>query len=468
MVLAASPHEPQGTTLHAFVDTHLEPWLEYRRAIGRPVPDHVEHAFRGFLSCGDPNHSYAVYECPTCNWTRSIAGSCKGRGFCPYCLKVRQRELAEHVIDRVIGNVPVTHWVNGLPPQLRFILGYDDKLMNGGFKSFVAAIADYQRCKAFEVLSLGPLATVFTGSVVGNHRCSATLRVNYHFHGLVPCGVWVLREPGGKLEFCRLPQPTKAEVAEVAFQALRGLCDVLAKRGFWETTASWPDLIEGTLKLPKRRARKVKFFAQAADYAEGGVAPRNGAYAYHLFVGNTIEVVERPQLEQLVNYVLAPPFTSDQVSIDGAGNLGLRLKRNRHDGKSRVTYKPFDAMDRFADLVPRPRSNAWRYYGVYAPRFQHRALVVPAPVLHSGIPVPCRPSTDRFVLADGLSGPLVCPTCIQPLRRVAVLKGKSRSPSPEWTAPDTPAGNAQRIQDNKGRMTLDPDQGRLFESNTAN
>jgi len=76
----------------------------------------------------------------------------------------------------------------------------------------------------------------------------------------------------------------------------------------------------------------VKFFGQAAKDAEGGTAPRDGAYAFHLFVGNALELEERPQLVQLVNYILAPPVRDSQFSVNAAGNAVIRLKRERHDG----------------------------------------------------------------------------------------------------------------------------------------
>ena len=120
----------------------------------------------------------------------------------------------------------------------------------------------------------------------------------------------------------------------------------------------------------------MKFFGEAAKDSEGGLAPANGAYAFHLFVGNAIEVEERPQLHQLVDYILAPPLLDQQISVNPQGNLVIQLKRSRHDGSTEVVIEPNEALNRFAELVPRPNANTVRYYGVYAPRARLRKQAI--------------------------------------------------------------------------------------------
>jgi hypothetical protein len=281
-------HSPQGTVTHFVVQEFFARWLEYRRLTGRRVPGYVEREFWKYLECGDRRAGFTTWSCPDGHVVRHVAASCRGRAWCAWCLTRRQRERGQHLIESVIGNVPVRHWVECLPPQLRYVLGYDERLLSGGFRALSLAVFEYQRRRAADLLGL-PLSQIHPGGLVVNHRVSANLDANYHFHGIFPDGVFIQREPGGELEFFRLPAPTEAEIAAVAFQACVQLCAVLARRGFWKETASSRDTLEGILTLPNRPPSAAKFFGQAARYAEGGVAPRDGAHPFHIHVGAAIQ-----------------------------------------------------------------------------------------------------------------------------------------------------------------------------------
>ena len=55
-----------------------------------------------------------------------------------------------------------------------------------------------------------------------------------------------------------------------------------------------------------------------------------------------------------------------------------RLKTPYRDGTTHVIFQPLDFLARLAALVPRPRVNLIRYYGVFAPNSRFRARVTPA------------------------------------------------------------------------------------------
>jgi hypothetical protein len=359
---------------------------------------------------------------------------------------IRQRELGQRLIKRVIGNVPVRHAVLCFPPALRYVIGYDKALLNGGFATLAEAMFNHQRRRAAELFGV-PWERVHPGCAEVAHRASANLDTNHHVHGIFPDGVFIEREDG-TLEFCRLPPASEDELAAIAHDACVAFCAVLKRRGFWEPTSTSSDAVEGLLTLPKRPGRPTKFFGQAAKDAEGGVAPHGGAYAFHLFVGNAIEVEERPQLQQLVNYILAPPFYDHQLSLDPQGNIVLQLKRARHDGTTHVVFKPFEFLDRLAELIPRPNANTVRYYGIYAPRARLRKRAIALRVGEAG---PGAPVT---------AGAMVCPICGRRLRVVAEVKG-SRGTT-EAVPPDTPDIGIPRGQDRIEGVTPNDGQGRLF------
>lgn len=441
----APSHAPQGTVGHAIVEAYLDRWLDDRKRTGRRVPKYVERELRAYLRCGDPER-FTTLACPAGHFSRFLAGRCKGRAFCAYCLTLRRRDLGHRLIERVIGNVPVRHVVLCFPPHLRQVVGYSKALLTGGFSALAEAVFEYQRRKAEELFHV-PRERIHPGGVLANHRTSANLDTNHHFHGIFPDGVFVEVEPGGDLEFRRLPAPTEDDIAGIAYEACRAFCEVLEADGFWKTTSTTSDTVEGILTLPKRSARPVKFFGQAARDAEGGVAPRDGAYAFHVFVGNAIELEEHAQLEYLVAYILAPPFRDAQLELDVAGNVVLRLKRERHDGTAHIRFTPYEFLDRLAELVGRRNANTVRYYGIYAPRARLRkravALRVPRP----------RPVSTG-------SRPTLCPICSARLRVVAVVTAGGRPA--DTVPPDTPQTGTQRGKDRFGRATSDDGQGRLF------
>jgi hypothetical protein len=374
-----------------------------------------------------------------------VAYRCKGRGFCTYCLLIRQRTLATQLIDRVIGNVPVRHAVLCFPPALRFVIGYDKELIDGAFAVLAEAMFNHQRRLA-AILFNAPPERVHPGGAEVAHRASASLATNHHVHGIFPDGVFIEHQDG-TIEFRRLPAPSDEQIAAVAHEACVAFCAVLKRRGFWATTALATDSVEGQLTLPNRSSRPTKFFGQAAKDAEGGVAPIGGAYAFHLFIGNAIEVEERPQLEQLVNYILAPPFLDHQLSLNDDGNVVLELKRPRHNGATQVVLKPFEFLDRLAELVSRPKANTVRYYGVYGPRARLRRRVI---ALRVGDPGPTRITR----------GPELCPICGKELRVVAEVKDTRGTP--DAIPPDTPENGSPRDQDSMVEPRTYDRQGRLF------
>lgn len=442
----APSHAPYGTVLWWFIQLHFEAWLIFRERARRHVPKHVLAAIRNFLSCGDPAHGFKSIACPRGHYTRYVANRCKGRGFCIRCLLIRQRELGVRLIDQVIGNVPVRHLVLCFPPAFRFILGYDKALLSAGFTTLANAMFSYQRRVAVERFGVA-WERVHPGCVEVAHRASASLITNHHIHGIFTDGVFIERDDG-VLEFQRLPRPSDAEIASIAHEACMLFCAAVTRRGFWKTTATSPDEVEGVLTLPNARPQRLKFFGQAAKDSEGGVAPVNGAYAFHLFVGNGIEVEDRPQLEYLVNYVLAPPFLDRDISVNARGNLVVRLKRPMHDGTTEVELEPNDALDRIAELVPRPKANTVRYYGIYAPRSKLRKQAI---ALRVGDPGPARVRR----------GPALCPICGTKLRVISHVHGDRRTP--DGVPPDTPEALTPRDQDRIGAVNRNDGQGRLFD-----
>jgi hypothetical protein len=427
------------------VQANFGPWLEDRREAGRPVPGYVEDQFRAFIDCGDPASGFSTWACPDGHYYRHVPKRCKGRGWCPSCLRIRQRDLARHLIHSVIGKVPVRHVVFCFPPYLREVLGYDDKLLGAGYHAMVDAVFEYQRGRVVELLGVPP-NLVYPAAATTNHRVSANLATNHHYHGIFVDGAYFQREADGPIEFCRLPRPNDADIARIALQAGLNFCEALKGLRFFEFESSPPDTIAGVIALPKARRQRVQFFGQAAWDGEGGVEARGRAYAFHMYVGNGIEPEDRHQLEYLVNYILAPPFNDNQLSFDAMRNIVLTLKRARHDGRSEWTFRIFEFLDRLADLVPRPNTNTVRYFGAFASNAKVRKAVI---ALH----------VEPVTAVDG-GRTMVCPVCERAMRFISAYARRQRRG--DAVPPDTPTTATPRGQDRIGPEHLGGGQGRLY------
>ena len=449
------------------VQGSLHSWIEFRRNDRRPFPYYVLRAFERWLDCGNPSAGYSVFGCCKDDVAVRLAWCCRGRGFCCFCLTYRQRVLGHHLLDSVIGDTPVRHWVDCFPPALRCVLAYDNRILRAAYRGLADAVFEFQRREAIAFLGLDDAVTIHPAGLIVHHRASATLEPNHHLHGIFVDGVFV-ELPGGDVVLRRLPAPTDKQVAEVAFAAGLKLCAALEKLGFWKTLSCSSDTIEGTLSLPGTKPRHEKFFGQAAQDAEGGVAPRDGAYAFHIWRGPAIEETDDVERKRLVNYVLAPPFRDDQVRVTAAGKVVLTLKRPRHDGTREVVLEPFEFLDRLAELVPRPRLKTVRYFGAFAPKSPVRNQAV-ARIAKPAGKAPAstdvldgRTTADSRCDAPGSTHP-VCPICMKALRFIrAVRWHNARQRLDRGVPPDTPSATAPRGQDRFGHVTSAAVQGRLF------
>ena len=452
---SAQPRAPQGTRLHAVIQRYYQAWLLYRNEAGRAVPELVRREFERFLRCGDPGFGYAVLGCLRCGVTRAIARSCKGRAWCPYCLTRRQRKLAGHVVDGVFGDLPVRHWVLCLPPHFRFTLGYNPAMLTAALAAFVDSIFHYIRWKAKHELDLTSVELACPGAVSVIHRCSADLDTNIHFHVLVPEGVFIRLITDGPVTFHSLGAPTDEEIEAVALDACRRTCAAAQRRGHWQPDArgSSDTTVAGVLTFGDRRGQPAKFFGQVARYGEGGLEPRDGAYAFHVSADHIVEAGNRRGLRDLVEYVLAPPLSDGQVSWGASGKVVIRLKRARRDGSDEAEMAPVVLLDRLAALVGRRRSKGVRYHGVYASNAAIRSEVMPWRPLEQPSPAGEAPDATQAYRMLHAQHHVVdepaCPHCRRRFTLVKVVTPTHTYRNPGWNPPD--GWPIPRDQDSRGR-----------------
>ena len=139
-------------------------------------------------------------------------------------------DLAAHLIDEVLPEVPVRQWVCSLPWRLRYALAYDKRLCTDVLNAFVGSIRRSLRHRAKRELGLRSVENAQFGGVTFIQRVDSSLRLNVHFHSLVLDGVYV-REKTGELRFHALPGPTPEQVAEVARWTQERIVRVFERHG---------------------------------------------------------------------------------------------------------------------------------------------------------------------------------------------------------------------------------------------
>jgi Transposase zinc-binding domain len=142
--------QPERTVLYRTIAAHLPTFLA--RTAGADGtggwPSFVRSEFGAYLQCGILDHGFLRVRCERCVDTTVVAFSCKGRGFCPSCGGRRMRELAAHLVDRVLPHVPSRQWVFTVPVPMRYRLAFDAPLTRAVLRVFLRAVFSWQRGRA--------------------------------------------------------------------------------------------------------------------------------------------------------------------------------------------------------------------------------------------------------------------------------------------------------------------------------
>jgi hypothetical protein len=98
---------------------------------------------------------------------------------------------------------------------------------------------------------------------------------------------------------------------------------------------------------------------------------------FSVHAGVSVPTRDRLRLERLLRYASPGPISNERLLLLPDGRIRYKLKRRWKDGTKAVIYEPMELMERLAALVPPPRFNTVRYYGVLAPASSLRRYIVP-------------------------------------------------------------------------------------------
>ena len=228
-----SPHDPTQTPLYKVIAEHLESFLaEAREQYAGGLPAYVEKEFRAYLDCGLPSRGFARAVCNRCGRSLIRAFSCKKRGpVCSSCGARRMYNGAAHIVDRVMPDVPLRHYVFSVPFELRLLLAARADAFTSMMSLLVEQVFRWQRERAREA----GLDAVQSGAVLAQHRGGSSLNLNPHIHGTIPDGVFWRPDPQGRAEFCRLPGPSSGDLQEIALNIHQRFLGWLRRKGLLKT-----------------------------------------------------------------------------------------------------------------------------------------------------------------------------------------------------------------------------------------
>ena len=124
-------------------------------------------------------------------------------------------DIAAHLVDDVLPEVPIRQCVCTLPWRLRSALDYDRKLCADVLAAFIGALKRSLRWRAKREFGLRSVRDAQVGALTFVQRADSALRLNVHFHTLAVDGVYV-RDEAGELKFRELAEPMAEDIAQVA------------------------------------------------------------------------------------------------------------------------------------------------------------------------------------------------------------------------------------------------------------
>lgn len=356
---------------------HLATFLDECDEAGVRVPRAARRELVDYLACGKAEHGFALLRCSGCGAARTVAFSCKRRGFCPSCGGRRMCATAAHLVDHVFPAVPVRQWVLSLPMPLRFRLCWDGELCREVLSILLSSVFDFYR-------EASGVPDARCGSVTLRQLFGSSLNANLHFHALVVDGVFAAEGTG----FHPVAPPSTADVQRVVNAVRDRVERLLVRRGLAGNEGNSRDEDEDDAANAFLEASMA---GRAALGTRAGAIPRwmreravrklpprcAAAEFYNLHAGVGIAAGDKSGLERLCRYVLRPPLARSRLTWTEHGNLRLRFKRPWDDGTDGLLMTPSQFLARLVAIIPPPRRNLIHYHGVFAPAAPGRSAIVP-------------------------------------------------------------------------------------------
>ena len=377
---------PEETILYQAVQANFKTAMARLESDGKILPEFVKKEFDDYLRCGIHAHGFVRCQCDQCKRQLAVAFSCKDRGFCPSCGGRRMAEGAAKLVDGVLPEQRLRQWVLSFPYHLRFLFAFNPKALSIGLEVTTKTILRYYAKKAkveFKVMAK-------SGAVALIQRFGGHLNLNIHFHLVFINGAF-----DKDATFYPLTGPTDADVAEMVTKIKANIGLRLHSFGLLkedglnhdsEQLSPFPDLLseigvaslENRLFLGADKGRK----ATARGPGAGNWLEMRGpqqAYieGFSLHAAVSVDKNDKLGKEHLIRYILRPPLAQDRLKALGNNRFRYEFKRAWIDGTKHIDFSGEELVVRLASLVPPPKRNLIRYYGVIGARSKIRGKIAP-------------------------------------------------------------------------------------------
>jgi hypothetical protein len=230
-----------------------------------------------------------------------------------------------------------------------------------------------------------------TGAVTLIQRFGSALNLNIHFHMLFLEGA-IYENSWGGTTFTRIKAPCYNDMVELVHTISHRIARYLEKVGLVQR-----DMENSYLNLPvddedsllqlqgasvsyriamgPQQGQKV-FTLQtlpASTEAEYGQLANTSGFSLH--AGVFANADEPEKLERLCRYISRPAISEQRLSMTQHGKVRYELKTPYRNGTTHVFFEPLDFIGKLAALIPPPRLNLTRFFGVFAPNSNLRAQV---------------------------------------------------------------------------------------------
>jgi hypothetical protein len=361
------PRQPQGTVLHRAFRDHLNTFIDLEKnrfTTSGALPHHVERELRAYVRCGVFSYGMARARCQDCGHDIFVGFSCKGRGFCPSCTSRRSHESAAQLTDRVFPEAPMRQWVFTFPRRIRYHLARDYRMMDRVLHLKHRLLTSFYRSLAREE----GLKRTKTGAVTYIQLFGSALNLNPHFHTMMPDGVF---DAGGTFFKVRKPKPE--EIQGLLFVAARRVLQIVSEKFADHDSVDFDHEYDRLLAASVNVGRTKK----GTEFPEISGRLSASLEGFSLHAATRIHENDKAGRERLLSYGARGPIAHSRLSRIDDGRFRYTMRRPMGNGQTELILTGEQLIGRLAALIPPPRKNLLRYFGVLAPASKLRQKVVP-------------------------------------------------------------------------------------------
>jgi hypothetical protein len=295
-------------------------------------------------------------------------------------------ESAALLVDDVLLGYPIRQWVLSLPIPLRLLLARNPSELSKVMQIIHRAISTHIVNQAGFTNKQAK-----TGAVILIQRFGSALNLNIHFHMLFLEGA-ISESPWGGTTFTRIKAPSYSDMVELVHTISCRIANYLEKVGLVER-----DIENSFLNLPiddedsllqlqgasvsyriamgPQQGQKVFTLQTLPASTEDEYGQLANTSGFSLHAGVFANADEPGKLERLCRYISRPAISEQRLSMTDHGKVRYELKTPYRDGTTHVFFEPIDFIGKLAALIPPPRLNLTRFFGVFAPNSDLRARV---------------------------------------------------------------------------------------------